>query len=400
MIQINNLNKNYFWSLGLLLIIGCDGFFGKKTDLDFIEVPEYLPREVAYVPVEPVIKKYQNPIDIIAGFDELIYLVDGASEEIISLDESGRELGRFQLNGVKSVAQNRKLDLLAIGSSQRIVGGVTKDIACIYRIDMHGNDNEFGIEYARVVDTIAHPLYFKSTFSGSDDKVQFNKIAVLEDNRFYVTRSGIDNNPQKFGGPDDAILLFEEDGTYITPVVVNTPNGFFRDYFKSPMGISSFVQPPQISAGGPDHFVFTSLSENTSIKVQVIDYIETDFGASYEPRILFETDTTIADGSLTSPDKFLKPVSTIITGDGTNYIFVLDQMKDSLYQFTVTGLEGIKPPVGSATSKYQMASFGGRGDGLSQFNGPTSIAYKNRILWVCDTGNGRILRFKLTTDFQ
>ena len=114
MIQINILHKNYFWSLGLLLIVACDGFFGKKTDLDFIEIPEYLPREVAYVPVEPVIKKYQNPIDIIAGFDELIYVVDGASEEIISIDESGRELGRFQLNGVKSIAQNRKFDLLAM----------------------------------------------------------------------------------------------------------------------------------------------------------------------------------------------------------------------------------------------------------------------------------------------
>jgi len=93
-------------------------------------------------------------------------------------------------------------------------------------------------------------------------------------------------------------------------------------------------------------------------------------------------------------------VSALVTGDGTNFIFVLDQQKDSLYQFTVTGLEGVKPPVGSATSKYQMASFGGRGDGLTQFNAPSSVAYKNRILWVCDTGNGRILRFKLTTDFQ
>ncbi len=88
-----------------------------------------------------------------------------------------------------------------------------------------------------------------------------------------------------------------------------------------------------------------------------------DFGASYEPRILFEADTTIANGSLTTPEKFSKPVSTLVTGDGTNFIFVLDQQKDSLYQFTVTGLEGVKAPVGSATSKYQMASFGGRGDG-------------------------------------
>ena len=84
MIQINYLHKNYFWVLSILFIVGCDGFFFNFTDLDFIEIPEYLPREVAYVPVEPVIKKYQNPIDIIAGFDELIYVVDGTSEEIIS----------------------------------------------------------------------------------------------------------------------------------------------------------------------------------------------------------------------------------------------------------------------------------------------------------------------------
>ena len=386
--------------LGVFLMVGCDDFWGKKTSLDFIEVPEYLPREVAYVPVEPVIKKYQHPIDIIAGFDELIYIVDEGTEEIISLDESGRELGRFSIKGVRSIAQDRKLDLLAVGTTGRLVGDSTKEVSCIYRIDLHGEGNEFGLKYARIVDTIAHPLYFKSTFSGSDNQVKFNKIAVLEDNRFYVTRSGPDNNPQKFGGPDDAVLLFEEDGTYITPVVVNTPNGFFRDYFKRPMGISSFVQPPQISAGGPDHFVFTSLSTNTSIKVQVIDYIQTDFGASYEPRILLEGDTTISAGNLTTPNKFAQPVSTLVTGDGTNFIFVLDQAKDSLFQFTVTGLEGVKPPVGSATSKYQIASFGGTGDGLTQFNSPTSMAYKNRILWVCDAGNGRILRFKLTIDFQ
>jgi len=101
---------------------------------------------------------------------------------------------------------------------------------------------------------------------------------------------------------------------------VNTPSGFFRDYFKKPMGISSFVQPPQISAGGPDHFVYTSVSENTSIKVQVIDYIESDFGANYEPRLLFESDTTVSDGNLGDPDKFNRPVSTLVTGDGTNFI--------------------------------------------------------------------------------
>lgn len=384
----------------LVLLSSCEGFFGKKTSTDFIEVPTYSPREVAYVPVQPALKDFVSPVDIIAGFDELIYVVDAATEEIISLDESGRELGRLKVRGVKSVAQNRRLDLLAIGSAEVERNGNTLEFSCIYKIDLHGVGGSFGMENAQVVDTIVHPFYFKSTYSSSDSAVEFNKIAILEDNKFYVTRTGVDNNPQKFGGPDDAILLFSEDGTYLTPVSVNTPNGLFRDYFKKPVGISSFVQPPQISAFGPDHFIYSSVSASTSIKVQVIDYIETDFGANYEPRILFESDTTVADGNLATPDKFGEPVSVLVTGDGTNFIFVVDQAKDSLYQFTITGLEGVKPPAGAASSKYQMASFGGTGEGLSQFNMPSSVAYKNRIVWVCDTGNGRVLRFKLTTDFQ
>jgi len=103
---------------------------------------------------------------------------------------------------------------------------------------------------------------------------------------------------------------------------------------------------------------------------------------------------------MTTPGKFAKPVSTIFTGDGTNFIFVVDQGKDSLYQFTATGLEGVRPPAGAATTKYQMASFGGTGTGLTQFNKPSAVAYKNKIVWVADSGNKRVLRFKLTTDFQ
>ena len=64
----------------LVLLASCEGFFGKKTSADFIEVPEYSPREVAYVPIQPALKTFVEPVDIIAGFDELIYVVDKATE--------------------------------------------------------------------------------------------------------------------------------------------------------------------------------------------------------------------------------------------------------------------------------------------------------------------------------
>jgi len=35
-----------------------------------------------------------------------------------------------------------------------------------------------------------------------------------------------------------------------------------------------------------------------------------------------------------------------------------------------------------------------------QFNEPRGLACWNQILYVCDAGNGRVLRFKLTLDFD
>lgn len=386
--------------LFLLVFSGCEKYFGDKTDLDFIEVPEFQPREIAYVPIQPAWEGFSEPSDIIAGFDELIYVVDKAKEEIIAFDESGRKLGSFKVQGVRSVAQDRRLNLLAIGTSTDTIAGVSYDLTCIYRIALNGTGG-YGIQHARIERKIVHPFYFKSTFSASDQWVSFNKVAVLGDNAYYVSRSGQSNNPNQFGGPDDAVLLFNDKDSLLTPVVVTTSGGgFFNNYFKKPFGISSFVQPPQISARGGKEFMFTSIDENAVIKVQVIDYLESEFGASYAPRAMEFEDYSKAEGFLISPNKFTKPTSVTIAGDQSQYIFVADAEKDSVYQFTITGLEGIKPPPGSAETRYQLASFGGKGKALNKFDRPVAVAYKNRILYVADAGNSRVLRFKLTTDFD
>ena len=397
MIQLRVVLSGLFM---LLLLGGCDKYFGDKTDLDFIEVPEFQPREIAYVPIQPAWEGFSEPSDIIAGFDELIYVVDRVREEIIAFDESGRELGSMKVQGVRSVAQDRRLNLLAIGTYTDTVAGVPYDLTCLYRIALNGASG-YGIRNARILNKIVHPFYFKSTFSASDRLVTFNKVAVLEDNSYYVTRSGQSNNPNQFGGPDDGILLFSDRDSLLTPVVVTTTGGgFFNNYFKKPFSIASFVQPPQISARGGKEFIYTSVDDNSVIKVQVIDYLESEFGASYAPRSMEFEDYTKAEGFLISPYKFKTPRSVTIAGDQSQYIFVVDESKDSVYQFTITGLEGVKPPPGSADTKYQMASFGGKGKALNKFDRPVAVAYKNRIIYVADAGNGRVLRFKLTTDFD
>ena len=106
------------------------------------------------------------------------------------------------------------------------------------------------------------------------------------------------------------------------------------------------------------------------------------------------------NGFLYDEFKFTYPSDLAFAGDGTNYIFVTDSVKDSLFVFTSAGVEGVAPPPGSSTTVPVIVSFGGSGNGALQFSDPQGVAYFDRIVYVADTGNNRISRFRLNTDFE
>lgn len=395
-------NKLYLLLFLLPILSGCDKYFGNKTDLGFIEIPTYQPRQIAYVPIQPYITDLERPVDIIIGFDELIYVVDEAAEQIISYDESLNELGRFSVKGVTSVTQTRDFNLLAIGKKDTAINGITYSLSTIYRINMAGN-NGYGLSYATISNKITHPFYFKNSFSTTDAQVSFNDIGILGNNnptlnnRFYVSRSGPSAN-NAGQGPDDAVIFFDNKDKYISPVAVNTSSGLYNNYFKKPFGLTSLCQPPQINASTSADFMFTSLDGSTSLKAQYIQFVESDFGAEFNVQIFGQD--PIADGWINSPNKFAQPMGITISGDQNHYIFVTDAEKDSVYQFTSNGLEGIPPPPASGETRYVKASFGGTGAAPTQFNEPRGVAFYKTILYVCDAGNHRVSRFKLTLDFQ
>lgn len=396
--------RSAFYLIGILLLVfgisSCEDFLGEKTDTDFIKVPEQSFREVSYVPVQPILDQFVRPTDVIAGFDELIYVVDAGTQEVIALDESGRELGRKFIQGAKAIAQDRSLQLLVIGTFTETANGNPVDRSCIYRLNLQSILG-YGIQHAVIINRIIHPFYFRVSAISKDTAVVFNRITVLNDNSYYVTRVGPVNIITQAGGPDNNVLLFDASDNFITPVAISDNRGAqFLDFYVNPFAISSLVKPPQISADARGDFIVSMLDPDGALKVQYIQRIESPEGISYVPRSDWENNPDLADNFINEFFKFEEPVGIEFAGDGTNYIFVVDAQKDSLYQFTSTGIEGVEPPPASGETRFVRTSFGGSGIGPKQFNRPMSVAYKDRIVYVADAGNGRVLRFILTLDIR
>jgi hypothetical protein len=401
----------FFTLLALLFILNsCEDYLGKKTDLDFIDVPpDNTVRDIAYVPIFPVLDNFSRPVDITTGFDEILYIADEAAGEVIAMDEAGNILASKAIPGAKAVVQDRRFDLLVIGTKDTLINTGDTDtlltLSAIYRLRMVGNG--YNLSNAQIVNTIVHPFYYtqNNPIDKTIEQVSFQDIAIIgnnqdpsQNNQFYVTRRGEGSSGPL--GPNDAVLYFNNQDEFTTPISVQTSAGFFNDYFQDPSGIFTLTQPPQLSAQGGRDFVYTSLDPSNALKLQYIEFIEGEFGAEYRPRILASSDTSQANGFINSPNKFGRPLDATLAGDGSQFIFVVDTETDSLYQFSFTGFEGVLPPPAANIDRYQKASFGGTGSGPTQFRDPRAVAYFKNIVYVADAGNGRILRFKLTLDFD
>lgn len=374
-----------------MVLTSCDHYFGKKTDLSFIDTNITYLEEVAYIPIQPIIKGFVRPTDVIAGFDNLIYVVDAGAEEIVSFDQSGKRLGRYQLKGVKAIAQDRSLDILAIATFDTL--GATYD--AIYRLEL--KNSVYGIAGAQVQKKIVHPFYIKNVVSATDKDVRLNSIGILADNSYYVSRTG---PASSIIGNDNSIWFFNKEDKAISPLQFTTSLGTSSD-IGAPYALTTLAMPPQSNVVSQSaDFIFSTNDANSALKVKYVSVSVSDAGTEYKVKDLGFGDTSKADGFLYTPSRFGTVSDITFAGDGTNYLWVTDTEKDSLYQFTNTGYEGVKAPPAANTTKYVKVSFGGTGNGPMQFNNPSGVAYINRILYVADTDNQRLLRFKLTTDLD
>lgn len=387
--------KKLFWIAllpTLALLSGCNDMFGRKTKLDFITPPQSAGDEVSYVPVFPYITNgMQYPTAVIAGNDNLLYVVDSAAQQLICYDEAGREQSRMTVPGIRAVAQDRTLDILALGKD-RIVGAEASDlrqVPTIFRISV--KLGRYGLGEDKIVRRIQQPfLLGRTAVTTLDTAADFNGIAVLSDNQYYVTRSGEGADPIS-QVPYSSVLLFDNRDRFKTTLSVAGEGGaVYSDFFRNPGAIATL--PPRslvIPNADPLDFLISTFDQSEVLPVRYISVSQGDAGFSYNVKLMAP--------DLYAPGRFVRPQGLTFATDATGFIFLTD--KDSLFQFDAQGSEGIQLRT-SQGLQLRKVSFGGTGNGPFQFNRARGVAYLNQIVYVADAGNRRVCRFKLSSDFR
>ena len=381
---------------------------GEKFDASvFPEIEVTEERSIEYVQLAPVWDGYNQPEDVHVGYDEFVYVADTGNDRVVMLDINGTIIGISQrIPHPVAIDQDRKLDLLVAGRRDTL----GTSVACLYRLRLVPVNHR--IENAPPEAVIVHPFYFRNDLRTGDDLVSFTGVATLSTNEYYVTRAGPSNGSvTQLGGPDNNIILFDQNDRLESPLTsflsaLGTGEGSANGI----TGITTYAVPPQSPLVDTRRGFIVCMKGENNFKVQGMRFNEGREDTPYEPdRALGTIDTAQgsrflydgnpADGVIRSG--FKQPQDLTYSSDN-RFIFVVDSGTDSLYQFTSTGIEGIRPPAFSQAQRNIIVSFGGEGSGNKQFSDPYGVAYyePDKIVLVADRGNNRIVRFKLSTDFQ
>lgn len=409
-------------------LTGCDTLMGSKQDGVTDEIFEagrsdpQLISEVEYVPLFPFFNQSGDgstldaPKDVYVGYDELIYIVDSRGLHI--LDTSGRSAAFIPISGgATSVIQDRRLNVYVTARRDTVLNGQSWNLPVVIRY------SELTSGQPRIADIIWHPFdddsrrFNRPDPVPTDEEVSFTGVGVLYDNHIYVSRRGPVNERATVILPHNTIMEFDTEGVNIQSLVSLHPSLASLRSTVYPTDVITFVHPPQRSffeqsrhliiaqSASQDDVVGGGLPPISPLRYSTlsIKVVFASDGVEYQPdtqMLQTAANPSRGDGFLYDEFKFSNPTDLTIAADGSNFLFVLDGGTDSLYVFTAQGIEGVTPPPGSTSTKPVIVSFGGSGDGAKQFNRPEGVAYFRKIVYVADTGNNRISRFRLNTDFE
>ncbi|HKJ81613.1 MAG TPA: hypothetical protein VJ954_06280 [Ignavibacteriaceae bacterium] len=348
----------------LPLFIGC----GDKFDISQLTASKgnaNITGDTVYIPINPAWTGFNKPEDIIVGREPFIFVADTYNDRVVMMNLNGDILGVRHFKRPVALAEDYKLNLIVCAELDTVVNGQTQTFGAVYKLDLVTAQHQIG--EAPMTKLLPRPVdlnYPQRRYTG---------VCVFYNNTYYVSRTGPNNS--SFIDPDNSILYFSPK-SLVNGGVGDTLIGRVPNIDPISSGLVSANHISSLTSFKTKNIDFIeTLIGNNSLKTQWLTYVVTPVSADYKARL-----TPSNGGALMTPNKFGQPEGSCI--DDANNIFIADAQKDSVYKFTPFGDE--------------LQSFGGP----SVFNGPYAVAYFDRILYVADTGNNRILRFVLSTDLN
>ena len=356
--------------LAAVVVAGCAG---EKFDINSLPERDLNTTigDTVYIQQYPNWIGFNRPQDLIVGNEPFAYVADTESDRVVMLDLAGRVIGASQrIKRPVALAQDKRLQLLVCAEFDTLLPGHTQPVTfgAVYRLDLPAYRHEIGTIPPKRV-------YFDPT----DSTRRFTGVATLYNNQYAIARIG----PKRFFPYfDNAVLLFDKDDGFISPITTTfSPDG------TGLLSIHRLTALATLPTGRSLEYVFAQVEHAPDavnkplFKVQWIRLVAigqtTEFVSKFNP-------STEGDIGLLQINRFGRPEG--LTLDPSGNLFVIDAEKDSLFRFSSRGVESY--------------SFGGRGNGDRQFNQPSGVAFFDGTVYVADTGNNRIVRFKLSTDLR
>lgn len=317
--------------------------------------------EPTYVQQYPTWNQFNQPQAILLGREPLVYVADTKNNQLVQLDLSGIQQGVMPIRNPRAVAQDYNYSLLVIADT--ISPLFLDTISVLYRINLVpvGGLLSNATKIPLMTSDYPTPLSSRSR--------RFTGVAVFADNSYIVTRVGPDNTNTL--DPDNALLKVYGIDSVTSATALSgfqaTGNGVYSIDMNS--AVTTF-------SGNLTDFIITRNSPDFGFKV--LWFVYDNVKGTYDPKFLPEDNVDILNIQIGTPQG--------ITVDNSSNIFVVDNSKDSLYKYTSAGkLKGSE-------------SFGGAGSNTNQLNGPMGVSFFDKVLYIGDTENNRIVRFKLSTD--
>jgi hypothetical protein len=305
---------------------------------------------------------FNQPEAVLVGREPLIYVADTKNNRVVQLDLAGQEIGALGVRNPRDIAQDYNFDLLVIGDSILAVTGDT--ISVLWRIKL--------VPIGGILSNASLLPLIGSDYPTplTSRKRRFTGVGVFVGNSYTLTRIGPDNISTL--DPDNAILRI----TGINYVTQVTSLGGFQP---TGNGIYSIANLSAITTFNNELTDFIVTRNTTDFAFKVEWFLYDDIKGTYNPKFLPGDDVDILTYQLGTP--------VGICVDQVKNVYVVDNTRDSLYKFTNAG-------------KLKSESFGGEGSGDNQLNNPMGVSFFDKVLYIADTGNNRIVRYKLSTDLN